>query len=64
MQHVMDDNYLLASMMMSIYNLIYMQTSSFEYQRVEEDWRNDAVKLAWLKTDISDDRYVICGYKL
>ena len=37
--------------------MIYMQTSCFEYQRVEEDWRNDAVKLAWLKTDIADDRY-------
>ena len=58
----MDDNYLFASQhdhQMSIYNLIYMQTSCFECtcQRVEEDWRICAVKLDWLKTDIADDRY-------
>ena len=57
-QQAMDDNYLFVSQHNDV-NLYsnYMQTSCFEYQRVEEDWRNDAVKLAWLKMDIADDRY-------
>ena len=28
-----------------------------EYHRVEEDWKADAIKLAWIKDDIQDDRY-------
>ena len=34
-----------------------IQTSIFEYKRVEEDWRKDAVKLSWRQEDIKDDRY-------
>ena len=41
---------------MDLFNFHSKQTSCIEYHRVEEDWKNDALKLAWMKEDIQDDR--------
>ena len=34
-----------------------IQTSIFEYKRVEENWRKEAVKLSWRQEDVKDDGY-------
>lgn len=31
--------------------------SYLNFDNVEEDWKKDAIKLAWKKEDIPDDRY-------
>ena len=39
-----------------IHSVSIQQINIFDFCHVEENWRKDAINLAWKKSDIADDR--------